>query len=114
MRDEDDAATLGHLVQRGEKGALGFRVQAGTRFVQDQDGGRGEQGPRQHQPPSLTAGEACAAFTDPGVEPIRQRAHHFANSRRVQRRPQRGIIRVGTGQAEIGSDRVVEQVGRLR
>ena len=78
---------VGDLVQRGEERALGFRIQPGARFVEDQDRRRRQQRTRQRQPPPLTAGEACAALADPGVETIRQRAHHLADPRRIERAP---------------------------
>jgi hypothetical protein len=65
--DPEGRSVLGQSLQRGEDRSLVLLVQAGGRFVEDQEWGISNGGARDGDPRSLPAGGRHAALPDRGV-----------------------------------------------
>ena len=70
--DNEGGASFDEMVQSQADKALGFRIHAGHRIIQDQDGGIHEQRPGNHYSLLFTAGERQSSFPYPGVIALRQ------------------------------------------
>ena len=90
VRDHQRRPSLQRGGQRPLHRDLGLAVQVGGRLVEDDDGRRLEQHPRDGQPLLLAAGEPVPAVADHGVQALRHAGHQVPDLRRPQRlRPAR-------------------------
>ncbi len=94
-------------------GDFGLGVEVCGRLVEDHHPGPGEQEPSNREPLALAAREPTAALADYGVEPVGQRPDQGGQPSAAQGVPQLVVAGVGRGVAQVGPDRVVEQVPAL-
>ena len=89
---------------------LGLRVEVGGGLVEDHDARAGQQQPGDRESLALSAGEPVAPLADDRVEPVGQRAHEVTEACVVDRLPHLVVGRLRRGVAQVGPDRVMEQV----
>ncbi len=97
------------LSQRGMDLGLDPDVNRGRRVVQDQDGRVGQQGASQRDPLTLPAGEGEPLLTDDRVVAVREIADEAVRPGCPGRGHNRGVSRVRTSVADVGTNRVGEQ-----
>ena len=96
--------------QRLLDGDLRLRVEVRRGLVEDHDAWLGQQQAGDRQALPFTAGQSVAALADDRVEAVGERAHEVGQPGLLERGPQLGVGGVRRGVAQVGPDRVVEQV----
>ena len=108
--DDDGGAAFEGLVEGGLDGGLGGVVQGGGGFVEDDDAGLGEQQPGDGEALAFPAGEAVAALPDDGVEAVGQVGDEVGEAGAAQGVEDLLVVGGGAGQAQVGAQRLVEEV----
>ena len=111
--DEDRRAVPGGRQQVGEERRRGAVVQVLGRLVEDDDRPVGEEHPGQRDPLALPARHRGAVLADERVEPVGEARHPRGEARPLDGGGQLLVGGVGAGEAQVGGDRRVEQVGVL-
>ena len=108
MRDGDDGTTL-HESARGffEQG-FGFRVEAGGRFVEDEDGRVLEEGAGEGKTLCLSAAETRSAFADDGFVFVGKRFDEIVQVRRLCGFDHFFMCSFGVAKFDVCRDSVVE------
>ena len=113
VRDGEHGASL-HESPRGffEQG-LGFGVEAGGGFVEDEERRVHEKCPRQRETLRLSAAETRTALADEGLVAIWKRFDKFVQVRGLRGRDHFLFGGVGFAEFDVGRQRVVEEVRAL-
>ena len=98
------------LGQRRLHRDLGLGVEVRGGLVEDHHPRPGQQQPGDRQPLPFAAREPVAALPHHRVQPVGQGVEQVAQPGPVQRVHQLGVGRLRRGVAQVGRDRVVEQV----
>ena len=92
---------------------LRLGIQRRRRFVENQDPGVLENGPRNRYPLLLAAGQLVAALADHCIITVRQGRDMLVDGSSTGRCDQLSVGGIGIAIAQIGFDRVVNEIGFL-
>ena len=113
MRQQNQRPATTQLGQAFDDGPFGIRIEAGSRFVEQEHVGAPQAHPRQREAPQLAAGELPAAFAEAGRESVGQVREPLTQAGEVERFPQVGVVRIVAGDAQVGRQRVGHQTRML-
>ena len=113
MRDGEDGASL-HKSPRGffEQG-LGFGIEAGGGFIEDEKGRVHEECPRQRETLGLSAAETCATLPDNGLVAVWKGCDEFVQVRGLRGRDHFLFAGIRFAEFDVGRDGIVEEVRAL-
>ena len=114
VRDDEGGAAREQAVERFANQQLGFRVDAGSGFVEDEESRIVRQGAGETDELALADGERGAALADGGVDALGERADKIAQPDFVDSAFDRGAIDPGRAEADVGLERAGEKEGILQ
>ena len=114
MRHHDRGAVHHQRTERGPHKLLADRVEMRGGLVEHQDRRVLQEGARDGDALSLTAGKLHATLAHARPQTIRQLGHELREGGLAQRELDLLTRRIGLGEADVRLQRVVEQIGVLR
>ena len=101
VADHDDAAAVRGREYVVEDGGCGGVVEVRRGLVEQHQRAVGEHGTRDAEPGPLAAGHPTTAAAQPGLETVGQAGEPGAEAGALERPPDRGVVGVRAGQAQV-------------
>ena len=109
VRNGDHGTPFEKARQRLLNRLFGFRIEGGSRFIEQHDGCIHQEGARDRQTLPLAARQLHAAFADQSIEALRQAIDELGAARRFDGAEHFLVARLGAAVAQVFQQRTMEQ-----